>query len=105
MDKLFVKYSFYEANQDFQTICVDYGRRQGCEMINIENGLGLAVPDIPLYDPTCFQPIQEAFSSLFYGDYLSELDFPFSSVKQLHGLFSDHGGHGASTSGRADNEK
>lgn len=65
VDKQFVKYSFYEANQDFQTIYVDYGRRQGCEMINIKNGLGLAVPDIPLYDPTCFQPIQEASSSLF----------------------------------------
>lgn len=34
VDKLIADSSFYDANWDQQTICFDYGRRQGCEMMN-----------------------------------------------------------------------
>lgn len=42
-----------------------------CEMINNEHSLGLAKVDMALYDPTRLQRMDEAFSALFYGDYLS----------------------------------
>lgn len=85
---LIIDSSFCDANQDMQTICVDYYRRQGCEMMKAEHNLGLYATDIPLYDPTCFQKTGDTFSFLFYGDYLSELGFPFSDVKQLRDLVS-----------------
>lgn len=48
--------------------------------------------------------MEEVFSSLFFGDYLMGLGIPFSNVEHLQVLLSDHGGHGASSSGGANNE-
>lgn len=65
VDKLIVESSFYDANKDLQTICVDYGRREVSEMMNVENNLGLSATDIPLFDPTRFQKIEVAFYAFF----------------------------------------
>ncbi|CAI9273023.1 unnamed protein product [Lactuca saligna] len=46
--KLIVDLSFFEANCYLQTICVDFGRRSGFEMVNAEHNLGLSETDIPL---------------------------------------------------------
>lgn len=95
VDKPIIDSSFYDANRDLQTICVDYGRREGCEMMNAEHNLGMSPTDIPLYDPTLFQKMEEAFSDLFCGDYLSELGFSLTSMEHLQNLLGSHGDGGA----------
>lgn len=52
-------------------------------MMNARYGTGLSIVDMLLYDPIQFQKMEEAFSALFYGDYLSKLGFPISVVEQL----------------------
>lgn len=80
VEKLIVDLSFFEANCYLQTICVDFGRRTGCEIMNIEHNLGLSETDIPLYDPIRVQKMEEAFSTLFCGDYFSKFGFPLTDV-------------------------
>lgn len=43
-------------------------------MMNVEYVMGLAIADLPLYDPTCFQRMEKAFSSLFCGNYVTPAD-------------------------------
>lgn len=55
-------------------------------MTNTEHNLGLSEIDIPLYDPTRLQKVEDTFFALFCCDYLAEFGFPLSNVKQLHAL-------------------
>lgn len=41
VDKLFADSSFYDANRDLHTICIEFGMRQGCKMMNNKHCLGL----------------------------------------------------------------
>ncbi|CAI9290906.1 unnamed protein product [Lactuca saligna] len=90
VDRFFDNSSFYDANKDLQATCIELGRRQGCEMVNFEHSLGIYLEDIPLYNLTRVQRMEEAFYSLFYSNYLSELGFPLSTVDQLWHLVCDH---------------
>lgn len=58
-------------------------------MMKVEYGLGLSAADIPHYDPTRFWKIEEVFSAMFCGNYLSKLGFPLSVMEQLGDLVSD----------------
>lgn len=61
--------------------------------------MGLYETELPLYDPTCMQKMEEEFSSLFYVDYLSEFGLPLIDVEHLRALVGRVDGNGASTSG------
>ncbi|CAI9287062.1 unnamed protein product [Lactuca saligna] len=86
VDKLIAESSFFYANRDLQSICVDFGKRTGCEMMNTEHNLGLSKTEIPLYDPTRAQKMEESFSTLFCGDYLVEFGFTLSNIERLCAL-------------------
>lgn len=88
MEKWFVESFFYEANRALHTVCVIYGRRQGCKIMNTKHALGLAAPEIPLFNLPCFQRIEDEFSSFFCGDYLAMLGFPFRTIDKLRCLLS-----------------
>ena len=49
-------------------------------MMNTEHNLRLSTTDIPLHDPSRFQNMEEVYSTLFCGDYISKLGFPFSDA-------------------------
>lgn len=68
-------------------------------MMNIEFKMGHHENDFSLYDPSCMQKMEEAFSALFCDGYLSKFAFPLTSVDQLRMLVERDGGNGASTSG------
>ncbi|CAI9298706.1 unnamed protein product [Lactuca saligna] len=41
------------------TICVNFGRKDGSEMMNAEYNMGMHETDLPLYDPTRVQKMEE----------------------------------------------
>lgn len=81
-----------------QTICVDFGKRAGYEMMNAEFNIGLHETDFPLYDPTRVQKMEEAFSALFCANYLFEFGFPLMNLDQLLALVDHAASNGAFTS-------
>lgn len=75
VDKLIVESSFFEANCDLQNVCVDFGRTTGCEMMKAEHNLRLNEVDIPLYDPTRVQKVEEEFLLYFVVINYLNMDF------------------------------
>lgn len=86
VDKLVDESSFFEANCYLQIICVDFGRRYDCEMMNVEFNMSLHETELHFYCPTRVQKMEAAFSALFCKNYLSEFGFPLMSVDQLRTL-------------------
>ncbi|CAI9279672.1 unnamed protein product [Lactuca saligna] len=52
VDKILTESSFFKANRDLQSICVDFGRRAGYEMMNTDFKMSLHETNLPLYDPS-----------------------------------------------------
>ena len=78
---------------------IKLGKRKGFELMNEEHSLSLVENEVSFYDPTYLQRMENAFSALLCGDFLSELDFPIGSVGELWDFVYDHTRGGVSTSG------
>lgn len=78
VDKLFADIFFYDVNQDLQIACIEFGRIEQWEMMNVEHYLGLSKREMHLYLVRLHQ-MEEAFCALSRSDYLSELGISLDS--------------------------